>query len=327
MVISFFDITGEERECFTAVTSGHTCSYYNEPLTIRNVESIRDTEILYIRSFSLVSADILSFLPKLRFIATRSTGFDNVDIEYCKRHNVIVSNVPSYATNAVAEHTFGLLLSLAHNISSCVEISHSGHYIIGSQGFDIFGKTMGIVGLGNIGLRVADIAKSFGMRILVCTKHPKLKRHKIKGVRFVSFQTLLKESDVVTFHVPLAKDTHHMLNMDNISLLKKGSILLNTSRGEVVEIKAIHWALQNGVLFGAGIDVLEDEQGLKVYENSKNTVRSESVAFGHKLMRNKRVLVTPHNAYNTKEALDTILRISAENISAFLKGKPINRVA
>ncbi len=326
MVISFFDITEEEQSSFASLPPGHSCSYYKDSLTVENVERIRDTEILYIRSFSLVTADILRCLPKLRFIATRSTGFDNIDIGYCKQHNIAVSHIPSYAANAVAEHTFGLLLALAHNITSCVETSRTGHYIVGPQGFDISGKTIGIVGFGNIGTRVGRIAKGFGMHILVCTKHPDVKHSKMKGVTFVSLQSLLKESDIVTFHVPLTDETHHMLNKKNISFLRKGSILLNTSRGEVIEAEAIHWALQKGVLSGAGLDVLEEEQGLKAYEYAPGSVHSEMVALNRTFMTDKRVLVTPHNAYHTKEALDTILKISAKNIAAFLKGKPINRV-
>lgn len=326
MIISFFDITDEERISFAFLPSEHSFLYNKDSLTAKNAVLVSETEILYVRSFSLVTADILRYLPKLRFIATRSTGFDNIDIEYCKQHNIVVSNVPSYATIAVAEHTFGLLLSLAHNITSCVEESRTGHYKVGPQGFDIFGKTIGIVGLGNIGMKVAVIAKGFGMRILVCTKHPEVKRSKIKGVMFVSLQSLFIESDIVTFHVPLTDETHHMLNMKNIPFLKKGCILLNTSRGEVIETKAIDWALQKGLLSGAGLDVLEEEQALKVYELTPSSVHSEVVMLNRKFMTDKRVLVTPHNAYQTKEALNTILRISAENIAAFLKGKPINRV-
>lgn len=326
MVISFFDITDEERTCFALLSSGHSCSYFKESLTIENVESIHDTEILYIRSFSLASATIIRRLPKLRFIATRSTGFDNIDIDYCKQNKIVVSNVPSYATNAVAEHTFGLLLSLAHNITSCVEISRTGRYVVGPQGFDIFGKTIGIVGLGNIGVRVAEIAKGFGMRVLVNSKHPSSKRARMHGVKFIDLSTLLKESDIVTLHVPLTDETHHMLNMGNISFLKKGSILLNTSRGEIIETQAIHWALQHEILYGAGLDVLENEQGLKEYNGGSKRGPLDITSLNYKFMIDKRVLITPHNAYHTKEALDTILRISCENIMAFLEGNPINRV-
>ena len=326
MILSFFDITEEERTKFSLLPSGHSYSYYVDSLTVENVKRVRNTEILYIRSFSLASATILRQLPRLRFIATRSTGFDNIDIDYCKQNKIVISNVPSYATNAVAEHTFGLLLSLSHNITSCVETSRTGHYIVGPQGYDITGKTIGIVGFGNIGTRVADIAKGFNMNILVNTKHPELKSHKIKGVTFVNFQMLLKSSDVISFHVPLTHETYHMLNMKNISFLKKGSVLLNTSRGEVIETKAIHWALQKNMLLGVGLDVLEEELALKSHESLPDSACSHVVKLNYEFMKDRRVLVTPHNAYHTKEALDTILRISAENIAAFLKGKPINRV-
>lgn len=326
MIISFFDITEDERIKFTSLPTEHMFVFHKQSLTKQNVATIKETDILYVRSFSQVTANILGRLPKLKYIATRSTGFDNIDIDYCKQRGIVVSNVPSYATNAVAEHTFGLLLSLTHNIASCVQVSRTGQYLVGPQGFDIFGKTIGIVGLGNIGVRVAEIAKGFGMRVLVNSKHPSSKRAKMHSVKFIDLSTLLKESDIVTFHVPLTDETHHMLNMGNISLLKKGNILLNTSRGEIIETQAIHWALQHEILYGAGLDVLENEQGLKEYSGGSNRGSLDITSLNYKLMIDKRVMITPHNAYHTKEALDTILRISYENIMAFLEGNPINRV-
>ena len=182
------------------------------------------------------------------------------------------------------------------------------------------------MGLGNIGVRVAEIAKGFGMRVLVNSKHPSSKRAKMHGVKFINLSTLLKESDIVTIHVPLTDETHHMLNMGNISFLKKGSILLNTSRGEIIETQAIHWALQHEILYGAGLDVLENEQGLKEYNSGSKRGPLDITSLNYKFMVDKRVMITPHNAYHTKEALDTILRISCENIMAFLEGNPINRV-
>ena len=322
MTVSFFDTTEVEQALFVSLLPrGHTLLFHTGSLTKAHARAIKDTDILYVRSFSHVTTDILRLLPGVKFIATRSTGFDHIDIGFCKHQGIIVSNVPSYASNAVAEHTFGLLLALAHNIVVCADYTRNGSFAVGQEGFEISGKTMGIVGLGNIGARVAQIAKGFGMHVIVTTKHPSSERAKEHGVIFVDLTTLLVKSDVVSFHVPLNQKTYHVLNMGNISIIKKGGILLNTSRGEVVEARAIFWALTKGLLAGAGLDVLEDEQSLK-----KRNDQSPLAIVNRRLMADERVLVTPHNAYHTKEAIDTILRLSAENIKAFIKNKPINRV-
>ncbi len=328
MMISFFDTTVDEQALFISLLpGGHRLSFHTGSLIKENASVIKETDILYVRSFSQVTSDVLRLLPKIKFIATRSTGFDNIDIGFCKKQGIIVSNVPSYATNAVAEHTLGLLLAFAHHIVACAHKTREGSFAEGPQGFEISGKTIGIIGLGNIGSRVAQIVKGFGMHVLVTTKHPTQARARKYGVTFVDIPTLLQKSDVVSFHVPLTEETFHMLNMNNIASLKHGNILINTSRGEVIETKAIAWALQHGILYGAGLDVLENERGLKEFTGKRLTASDiTALNHNHKLMTDPRVLVTPHNAYHTKEAIDTILRISAENIIAFLNKKPINRV-
>lgn len=317
MNISFFDVTDDEHRLFKSLIRGHRLTFFHESLTKKNIAVAVEADCIYVRSFSQITKGILSKLPNLRFIATRSTGFDNIDIDECRRRKIMVSNVPSYARNAVAEHTFGLLLTLAHSIVQGVQSTRTGSFVEGPQGFDITAKTLGVVGFGNIGTRVVEIAKGFGMRVFVNTRYPKRRSVKIQGVRFVDFPTLLQKCDIVSFHVPLTEETHHMLNRKNIMLLRRGSILLNTSRGEVVETKAIVWALSKGILRAAGLDVLENERELK-------TTQSDCIE--RRLMKDERVLVTPHNAYHSKEAIDTILRISAENILAFLNHKPIHSV-
>ncbi len=325
-MLSFFDTTADEQSLFLSLLpSGHQLLFHRGSLTKENVSAIKETDVLYVRSFSQVTSDILRLLLKIKFIAMRSTGFDNVDVGFCKKHGIIVSNVPSYATNAVAEHTFGLLFALSHHIVACAQKTRDGSFGEGPQGFEISGKSIGIVGLGNIGSRVAQIAKGFCMNVLATTKHPTLSRAKRYGVTFVDFPTLLKKSDVVTFHVPLTDETFHMLNVGNVSLLKQGSVLLNTSRGEVFETQAILRALKSGPLLGVGLDVLENEKRLKEHQDERLSA-SDIIALNQKLMADPRVIVTPHNAYHTEEAIDTILHISAQNIIAFLKGKPINRV-
>lgn len=322
MNISFFDIENSERSIFTSAIHGHTLLFYRESLTKRNIAVAQDADALYIRSFSILTKDILSQLPKLKFITTRSTGYDNIDVSYCREKGIIVCHVPIYATNTVAEHTFALLLALSHHLFKAQQQVKQGVVDAESlRGFEITGKTLGVVGLGNIGSRVVEIAKGFGMNILVTTKHPHLSRAKKHGVTFVEFSTLLGWSDIVSFHVPLTNETRHMINKKTITLMKKGSILINTSRGPVVETEAIVFALKRGILAGSGLDVLEDEA---IFKNKRRTKGKSD--WNRVLLSQKNVIITPHNAYNSREAIDRILRISADNIFAFLKGKPINRV-
>ena len=317
MKIAFFDVTDEEQALFGSLISKQELSFSHESLTRNSITLAKHADVVYVRSFSQITKDILSNLPRLRFIATRSTGFDNIDIEACQRRKIVVSNVPHYATVTVAEHTLGLLLSLTHNIVDSSQQTKKGSFKEGPLSSEISNKTLGIVVFGAIGSQVATIARGFDMRILVYTTHPTSSKAKKYGVTFVDFQDLLQKCDAISFHVPLTQETHHMLNMNNIALCKRRSILLNTSRGEVIETKSILWALDNGVLVAAGLDVLENERELK---------QSNHDCLERRLMKDKRVIVTPHNAYHSHEALETILRISAENINAFIRNKPIHRV-
>lgn len=320
MTISFFDIEKSETYIFKDRVKRHRLLFNNESLTLEAAKKNTKTEILYVRSLSQVTADILRELPKLEFIATRSTGFDNIDLDYCKKKGITVSNVPSYANNSVAENTFLLMLALSHKLMPAVSQTKSGHFDMRDlRGFEIMGKTLGVIGLGNIGSRVVEIAKGFDMKVLVTTKHPSPERAKKHQVKFVDLPILLKKSDIITLHVPLTDETYHMINKKNIGLMKKGSLLINTSRGAVVETEEVILALEKGVLAGSGLDVLEDESIFSSGNQNNHPLY-------RKLLDKKNVIITPHNAYNSHEAIQTILTISAENINAYLEGKPINRV-
>lgn len=320
MKIAFFDLLQSEQRVFKIISANYDCVFNKSSLTKQIASTISDTQVLYIRSIAKLTKEILVELPQLEFITTRSTGFDHIDLEYCKKHKIVVSSVPTYATNAVAEHTFALLLGLSRKLLLC--INQTKHGIVDAEklrGFELKGKTLGVIGFGNIGSRVVEIARGFDMHILVTTKHPSTSRANKHRVQFVDLPTLLQKSDIVSLHVPLTDETKHMINQNNIHLFKKDSILINTSRGPVVDTDALILGLETGVLAGAGIDVLEDE---RVFKRKYRTLRNRS----RFLLEHNNVIITPHNAYNTKEAYQTILNLSAENISAYIKGKPINRV-
>lgn len=284
----------------------------------------KNYEILSLSSKSRVDKESLERLPDLKLIAIRSTGVDNIDVEECKRRGIEVKNVPTYGSNTVAEYTFALILAVAKKIVEAHQSVENDEFSPeGLTGMEIYGKTLGIVGLGKIGSNVARIAKGFGMNVLVTEKKPDKNILKEFGAKLVELETLLKESDIVTLHVPSEKDTYHLINKNNIKLMKTGSILVNTSRGAVLESAAVIWALNKGILMGAGIDVVEEEEnleGMSMIMSQRPTKDDlQNILSYHMLRDRDDVVFTPHNAFNTKEAITRRIKTTIENINNFCK--------
>ena len=261
--IAFFELEEWEEEYIRKALTDQSLFISRDKLIKENLNLAKDAEILSTFIFSTLSKEILSKLPKLKYIATLSTGFDHIDTKFCKEKGIIVSNVPSYGEHTVAEHTFALILALSRKLIPSIERTKRGDFSLeGLRGFSLFGKTLGVIGAGHIGKRVIEIAKCFGMKVLVFTKHQKSS---------VSLEQLLSSSDVITIHVPYNSDTHHLINMKNIKLFKKGSMLINTSRGGIVETQAILEGLDRGILSGAGLALLEDMLGIHLYQITRKT--------------------------------------------------------
>ncbi len=331
MKIGFFELEKWEEEYIKDKFKGHKLLFYNWPLEQRNISKVGDIEAIVCFIYSEIKAKVLSKLPKVNFIATMSTGYDHVDLEYCREKGIKVSNVPSYGENTVAEHTFGLMLTLSKNLDDAIEHTKNDNFSLkGLMGFDLKGKTLGVVGVGRIGQHAIKIARGFDMNVIACSGKEDLKLSKVLGFKWVSFKELLKKSDIVTFHVPLTKDTKHMLNMENIKLVKKGAYVINTSRGEIIDTKALLYGLDNNIIAGAGLDVLEGEENIKEEKMLlKNNDERDWKTFlqNHLLLKEKNVVVTPHSAFFTKEALQRILDTTIENVRGFIKGRFVNRVA
>ncbi len=332
MNVTFFELEEWEKPFLKDAFPEHNLSLYNEPIAQDNLPSVRDTEILSTFIYSHLSKDILSQLPKLKLIVTRSTGFDHIDIDYCKQRGITVCNVPTYGVNTVAEYTFSLILTLSRKIIPSVEHTRRGDFgLDGLRGSELASKTLGIIGLGHIGTRVAEIGKCLKMKVIVYTQHPKQEYAEKKGVTFVDLPTLLSNADIISLHVPLTAQSRHLINKDNIKLMKKGSFLINTARGAVVETEAIIWALEQGILAGAGLDVLEEECALKEEREllTKEFLKRcdlKTQLLNHVLLTKENVIITPHNAFNSNEALQEILETTVSNITAFVAGKPINQM-
>ncbi|OGZ71930.1 MAG: hydroxyacid dehydrogenase [Candidatus Staskawiczbacteria bacterium RIFCSPLOWO2_01_FULL_38_12b] len=332
MKIAFFETEAWEKEYINRQLGGFEISFFDQPLSAQNLGQIKDVQIVSAFIDSQITKEILDGLPELKMIATRSTGFDHIDMQACNAKNIIVCNVPYYGENTVAEHTFALILDLSRKIYSSIEqVKKEGFSIEGLMGFDLKDKTIGVVGMGHIGQHVARIAKGFEMNVLGYDSRQDKKLAKTLGFTYVSLEDLLKNSDIITLHLPYNEHTHHLINSGNINLIKKGAHLINTARGGIIETDALVRALHDGILAGAGLDVLEEECFIKeerqlLSKGFPQTCNLKTMLQNHVLMEQKNVIITPHNAFNSKEAVERILQTTVENIQAFIKRKPVNIV-
>jgi len=275
----------------------------------------------------------LDLLPSVKFISTRSTGFDHIEKEEASKRRIPISHVPTYGENTVAEFAFALLLALSRKICEAHErVTETGLFSQdGLRGFDLKGKTIGIIGTGHIGLNSIKIAKGFDMEVIAYDPFPNEKMVKELGFRYVSFDEVLSFSDVITLHVPHNDSTHHMINKTNIGKIKKGAYLINTARGALIETGALVEALDKGIIAGAGIDVLEEEgyQADKMKLLSAphpNLEELKVILSNHYLIDHPRVIITPHNAFNTIEAISRILDVTIDNINSFIGGNIKNQI-
>lgn len=306
----------------------------SEKLTVKNANKIKDVEGICTFIYSKLDEKLLSTFKNLKFLCTMSTGFDHIDLEYCKKKGIMVFNVPTYGENTVAEHTFALILTISRRITDSVLRTRSGKFIFDDlTGFDLKGKTLGLIGCGHIGAHVAKYAKAFDMNVLVYdVKQDPLLAERV-GFKYVkTLDELLRHSDILSLHTPYNKFTHHILNMKNIKKIKKGAVLINTARGALVQTQALIYALKKKIISYAGLDVLEEEKPLKDDLNLLAIRRLDKKTSGivlseHVLFEQPNVYITPHNAFNSPEALKRIMDTTIENIKAYLDKKPINRIA
>lgn len=255
-----------------------------------------------------LSRETIEKLPDLKYVGVLATGFNIVDIEACKERNIPVTNIPSYSTDAVAQHTFALLLHMTNQVARYSEGVMKGDwvrsvdfsYLLEPLG-ELQGKTMGIIGMGRIGQRVARIAESFGMKVVT------LKRKYREGL---SFDELLEESDVVSLHCPLTEETKGLMNYEAFKKMKPSSLLINTSRGPLVVEEDLVKALNEELIRGAALDVIDKEPMVE----------------GSVLLEAKNLTITPHIAWAASEARERLMVIAVENIQAFLEGREKNRV-
>jgi len=335
MGVLFCDVSDAEQAYLRERLPGEETAFHAAPLTEPGQidESAAGADILSVFVKSRVGADVLAALPALRCICTRSTGYDHIDLEAAAARGIVVCNVPAYGENTVAEHTFALILALSRNLHRAYVRTTMGNFSLeGLQGFDLKGKTIGVVGVGHIGLHVVRIARGFGMRVLGHDPYPNATLADLLEFTYTPLEDLLAQSDIVSLHAPLTPETRHMIGRHNFPLFKRGALLINTARGGLVDTQAMLQALDEGILSGAGLDVLEGEEILseekqllgaaEIPAESLRTVLANMI-----LMRRPDMVITPHIGFDSREAVQRILDTTVENIRAFRQGRPRNVVS
>jgi len=332
MKIVVFEAELREASVFDALRDRHELALVDYPLRGENVAQYADAEVVSTFIYSELNRDVLEKLPSLKLIATRSTGFDHIDTVYCVGRGITVSNVPSYGENTVAEHVFALLLAISHRLPEAMDRAQSGHFSPeGLQGFDLTGKTLGVIGTGNIGRHVIRIASGFQMDVVAFDVEPDPALAGARGIRYVDLEDLFAVSDVITLHVPSLPETRHILSSRAFARMKDGVVVINTARGDLIDTRALIQALTSGKVAAAGLDVLPDEPLIREEAElicsffcDQHDLRN--LVANHVLLRMRNVIVTPHSAFNTREAVARIVGTTVENISAFIAGAPLNVV-
>lgn len=336
--IALFQAEGwqAEYEKNALAAKGFAVDVITTPLDAEHLPVARDYDAVSMFVGSACTKEVIDAFPNLKVITTRSTGFDHIDCARAKEKNIPVGYVPYYGENTVAEYAIGLMLSLSRKLYwSMDRIKRTENFSFdGLEGFDLKGKTIGIVGTGHIGQHVMEMLKGFGVTIIAYDAYPNQKLAEQFGFSYVSLDELLGRADITTIHVPYLPSTHHLINKNNIEKIKKGAYLVNTARGAIVETEALVLALKKGILAGAALDVLEEEGILKDemgywLKDKPGTDYSnmETDLFNHILMDMPNVLVTPHNAFNSREANTRILDTDIANIAAFFEnGSVVNAV-
>ena len=331
----FFE-TSEWEEEYLAKQLGEKVEsrFSRKILSPQDLKALSSVEVLSPFVYSRINREVFEALPGLKLVATRSTGYDHIDLEAAQSHGVVVSTVPHYAEHTVAEHTFALILSLSRNVHKAYLRTIRGNFSLqGLEGFDLKGRTIGVVGAGHIGMHVIKMAVGFGMNALAYDVRPNEFLADFLRFRYVSFEELLGASDVITLHAPLTSETHHLINQKSIRFIKRGAILINTARGQLVETRALVEALDAGIISAAGLDVLGEEEAIRNEEELLRENRRvdeemlRNLLYAHTLMNRENVVITPHIAFDSREARLRIVETTARNILSFLAGNPENVVA
>lgn len=322
MDIAVFDAKPYDRDALTAAGHNLKWRFLDFRLSAETAASARGAAVACVFVNDRLDRPSLAGLAQagVRLVAFRCTGFNNLDQAAAKELGLAATRVPAYSPYSVAEHAASLLLSLNRKIHrSYNRVRELNFSLNGLVGFDLHGKTAGVVGTGKIGRILAGILRGFGMRVLLFDLYPDAAWAKSLGLDYVDIRTLAGESDVVSLHVPLTAESKHMVRAETLALMKPGAILINVSRGGLVDTTALIEALKSGRLGGVGLDVYEEEEGVFFEDLSGQILQDDELA---RLLTFPNVIITAHQAFLTREALSDIARVTVANIQAFGAGKP-----
>lgn len=288
-------------------------SYYDMLSEDGIIENAKQSDII-ICNKSVITERIMKNCKNLKFITLFATGYNNIDLKAAQKHGITVSNAPGYSTDSVAQHTFALILELAESLSSYTSSVKNGDWTRAEKFCyfsyplsELSGKTLGIIGFGAIGRKVAEIAKAFSMKVLCNARSEK----HAEGVTYCTKEEIFKNSDYITLHCPLNEETRGLISKETIALMKPTARIINTSRGAVIDEEALTRALNSGRIAGAAVDVLDHEPMQK----------------GHPYLTAKNIIITPHIAWATDEARERLIQLVCENLEGFQNGRPVNTVS
>jgi D-lactate dehydrogenase len=334
MKIAVFETEDWEQQACLRLQPPHEVRCISAALDAKTAASQPDAEIVSTFVYSRLGPDVLAQFPDLKLIATRSTGYDHIDLDWCAAHGVAVANVADYGDSTVAEHVFALLLAVSRNLVKAVERTRRGNFSqTGLRGLELRDMTLGVVGTGRIGSRAIEIALGFGMEIVAYDLVPDKQLESRLGIRYAGLDEVLARSDALTLHVPASKTTINLISDREFGLMKPGAILINTARGNIVDVPALVRALADGKLRAAGLDVLPQEplirEEAQIFRDAGTSggYDLKALVANHVLLRFPNVIVTPHVAYNTESAVRRILETTLANIDAFVQGQPQNLVS
>ena len=282
--------------------------------------------------YSRLSADLLIKFKNLKMISTRSTGYNNVDIDYCREHNIIVSNVVGYGEITVAEFAVGALLNLTRKIEHSHKKLEKGIVNVDDDmGVDLYGKTVGVIGTGAIGRHFAKLIKAFGCKVLAYDLYPNQKLIDDGIVEYTDLTTIYKNSDIISLHCPATKENRHMINAESISQMKNGVYIINTARGDLIDTFDLYNAAKFGKISGAALDALEYED--VIIKNNLEVIQEKDKEFifyslvNQKILQLDNIIITPHIGFNSIEAVIRILDTSMGHVFDFIEGKEVKSVA
>jgi len=328
MKISFFSTQPYDKEFFNLYNDsfGYELEYFETHLNLQTVSLVDKSTVVCVFVNDKVDANVIEKLAEkgVKIIALRCAGFNNVDLTAALQYNIRVCRVPAYSPEAVAEHAVAMILSLDRKIHKAYNrVREQNFSLNGLLGFDVHGKTIGVIGTGNIGKVFCKIISGFGCRVLAFDIIANKDLESI-GVTFLPLIELLKQSDIISLHCPLNEQTKHLINAETIAMMKKGVMLVNTSRGGLIDTSAVIAALKSGQIGYLGIDVYEQEENLFFRDLSSDIIADDTI---QRLMSFPNVLVTAHQAFFTKEALTQVTLTTLRNIDNILAGKKLSNNA